>query len=171
MRSESSLPAKSGFPTVGGMQSIPGYDVSDETWFYLSLLLIVAVLFRFGRIWSLRNLDLVLLLSLSPGLLLVREQPTFGYSWLFTVTGLLLIRLFCDGLFTRRPRLEPNLNAAGLAFLGVASFVLLMTKAITEPPPASTLETVRRSSELLSGRDTSARCSTYTATSACPNIC
>jgi len=137
------------------MQSIPGYNVSDETWFYLSLLLIVAVLFRFGRIWSLRNMDLVLLLSLSPGLLLVREQPTFGYSWLFTVTGLLLIRLFCDGLFTRRPRLEPNLNAAGLAFLGVASFVLLMTKAITEPPPASTLETVRRSSELLSGRDTS----------------
>ncbi|MCH7686785.1 MAG: hypothetical protein IH899_08910 [Planctomycetes bacterium] len=101
-------------------------------------------------------MDLVLLLSLSPGLLLVREQPTFGYSWLFTVTGLLLIRLFCDGLFTRRPRLEPNLNAAGLAFLGVASFVLLMTKAITEPPPASTLETVRRSSELLSGRDPSA---------------
>ena len=137
------------------MQSIPGYDVSDETWFYLSLLLIVAVLFRFGRIWSLRNMDLVLLLSLSPGLLLVREQPTFGYSWLFTVTGLLLIRLFCDGLFTRRPRLEPNLNAAGLAFLGVASFMLLMTKAITEPPPASTMETVRRSSELLSGRGTS----------------
>jgi hypothetical protein len=139
------------------MQSIPGYDVSDETWFYLSLLLIVAVLFRFGRIWSLRNMDLILLLSLSPGLLLVREQPTFGYSWLFAVTGLLLIRLFCDGLFTRRPRLEPNLNAAGLAFLGVASFVLLMTKAITEPPPASTLQTVRRSSELLSGRDTSTK--------------
>ena len=117
------------------------YHVNLATWFYLSLLLIVAVFFRFGRVWSLRNLDLVLLLSLSPGLVLVeiKGQEDLGYVWLFVVTGLLLLRLFCDPLFQRRPPLEQNLNKPGLAFLGLAALVFLMTKVITEPPPMQPL--------------------------------
>ena len=42
---------------------LTGYEVNQPTWFYLSFLLITAVFFKFGRIWSLRNLDLVLLLA------------------------------------------------------------------------------------------------------------
>ncbi|MFN0197716.1 MAG: hypothetical protein ACKVT0_13310 [Planctomycetaceae bacterium] len=123
--------------------------MNHPTWFYLSFLLIMAVFFRFNRIWSIRNLDLVLLLLLSPGLLIVREQPNFGYAWLFSVTSLILIRLFLDGWLQRRPRHEPNLNVQGLGFLCVCAFAFLMTQAFTEPPPASTMETVRKADRLL----------------------
>ena len=165
------------------------YHVNLATWFYLSLLLTIAVFFRFGRVWSLRNLDLVLLLSLSPGLLFVdvenqpattaenqpattaenqpaaavekqtaegaEKQTPIGYIWLFVVSGLLLLRLFCDGLFQRRPPLEQNLNRPGLAVLGLAAFVFLMTKAITEPPPHATVETARKAKQLLTRQDVS----------------
>lgn len=136
---------------------LPKYSVGDATWFYLSLLLIVAVFFRFNRFWSLRNFDLFLLLSISPGLLMVREaeHESFGYAWLFAGTGFFLIRLFCDPVFKRRPRLEQNLNVPGLTFLGVAAFAFLMTKVVTEPPPESTVETVRRADQLLNLQDVS----------------
>ncbi|MDP6555899.1 MAG: glycosyltransferase family 87 protein [Pirellulaceae bacterium] len=45
--------------------------VPPTTWVYLSSLLMICVFFKFGRFWSVRNLDLVLLVLLSPGLLLV----------------------------------------------------------------------------------------------------
>src|SRR5687768_1857995 len=38
---------------------------------YLSSLLLVGLFFKFNRFWSIRNLDLVLLILLSPGLILV----------------------------------------------------------------------------------------------------
>ena len=132
-----------------------GYSVSDATWFYLSLLLVLAVFFRFHRILSLRNLDLVLLLSIAPGLLLVEQGKNYGYGWLFVVTGCLLVRLFGDSLWKRRPLLEQNLNSAGMAFLAISVFVLLINKALTEPPPQGTLETVRRADELRKRQDTS----------------
>ena len=123
------------------MEFLPGgYHVNAATWFYLSLLLIVAVFFRFNRIWSLRNLDLILLLAISPGLLLAREASAAkdfqgmvaGYVWLFVVTALLLLRLVADSRLQRRPRMEQNLNAAGLGFLCVAAFVFLTTAVIAE---------------------------------------
>lgn len=131
-----------------------GYSVSDATWFYLSLLLILAVFFRFNRILSLRNLDLALLLSIAPGLLLVQHGYNIGHGWLFVVTGCWLIRLFSDSLWKRRPLLEQNLNSAGMAFLTVSVFVLLISKALTEPPPPGTVETVRRADELVKRQDT-----------------
>ncbi len=47
--------------------------VDPTTWAYLSSLLIIGLFFKFGRFWSVRNLDLVLLILLAPGLLLVSE--------------------------------------------------------------------------------------------------
>ncbi len=133
-----------------------GYSVNEPTWFYLSTLLILAVFFRFGRLWCVRNLDLVLLLCIPPGLLLVKypEWASLGYAWLFSCNGLLLVRLCCDSWFRRRPRLQQNLNAAGLAFLGVAAFAFLMTKVVTERPPQSTVETVRKAEQILSRQET-----------------
>lgn len=129
-----------------------GYDVNPATWLYLSLMLMIAVFFRFTRVWSLRNLDLALLWLLSPGVLLVRDaDPSLhpaGYVWLFVVSGLLLVRLFCDPLFTRRPTLEQNLNAAGSGFLCVCAFWFLMAVMVTKPLPAQTEETIRRGREL-----------------------
>lgn len=141
-----------------------GYSVNDATWFYLSLLLIVAVFFRFNRVFSLRNLDLTLLLSIAPGVLLIKRgyDPGYawlydlGYGWLFVITGCLLVRLFGDAFWKRRPLLEQNLNPAGLAFLAVAAFVFLVSNALISPPPRPTVETVRRADEMLKRQDTTA---------------
>ena len=47
------------------------HPVNPTTWVYLSSLLIIGLFFKFNRFWSVRNLDLILLICLSPGLLLV----------------------------------------------------------------------------------------------------
>lgn len=47
--------------------------VSPTTWAYLSSLLMIGLFFKFSRFWSMRNLDLVLLILLAPGLLFVHH--------------------------------------------------------------------------------------------------
>ena len=116
---------------------LPNYDVNQSTWFYLSLLLIVAVYFRFMRVFSLRNLDLVLLLVASPGLLFLAAEDQglhmLGHVWLFVIACIFLIRMLVDPLMSRRPHLGQNLNTHGLAFLCFSVFAFLMTQAITSP--------------------------------------
>ena len=119
-------------------------------------MLILAVYFRFSRVWSLRNLDLGLLLCISPGLLLAGSSLKVGYVWLFGLTLLLLLRLFCDGLFQRRPRTEQNLNAPGLGFLLCASFAFLTVLVVTAELPDSAVETARQGQQLLEGEETPA---------------
>jgi hypothetical protein len=46
--------------------------VNPISWAYLSSLLMIALFFKFNRIWSVRNLDLILLILLAPGLLVVQ---------------------------------------------------------------------------------------------------
>ncbi len=46
--------------------------VNPTTWVYLSSLLMIGLYFKFGRFWSVRNLDIVLLLLLAPGLLIAQ---------------------------------------------------------------------------------------------------
>ncbi|MEL7498472.1 MAG: hypothetical protein AAFN77_12745 [Planctomycetota bacterium] len=49
-----------------------GYEkIAGTTWAYLSSLLMIALFFKFNRFWSVRNLDLLLIVLLVPGLLLV----------------------------------------------------------------------------------------------------
>ncbi len=136
-------------------QILRGYYLNDPTWFYLSFLLILAVYFKFSRFWSMRNVDLALLLLISPGLLLVRNDDgqvaAFGYAWLFLASAILLVRALSDSLITRRPRLEQNMNAAGMAFLCAATFLFLTTKLLTDPPPASTVTSLRRANDLMRG--------------------
>src|SRR5688500_3496140 len=47
--------------------------VDSTTWVYLSSLLMIGLFFKFSRFWSVRNLDLILLILLSPGLVLVHS--------------------------------------------------------------------------------------------------
>jgi len=49
--------------------------INPATWVYLSSLLMVGLFFQFNRFWSVRNLDLVLLILLAPGLLMVNQAP------------------------------------------------------------------------------------------------
>src|SRR5256885_17143636 len=47
--------------------------INPATWVYLSSLLMIGLFFQFNRFWSVRNLDLVLLILLAPGLLMVNQ--------------------------------------------------------------------------------------------------
>ena len=133
------------------------YEKPDPTtWAYLSALLIVALFFKFNRVFSIRNLDLFLLLMLAPGLLSVRHgieagsesTALFGYWWLFGISALLLIRALWDSAMVRRPLLEPNMNAAGLLFLAVSMFAFLMANILNGVPDEYDLSSAKRAEHL-----------------------
>jgi hypothetical protein len=121
------------------------YKLNPTTWAYLSSLLMIGMYFKFHRFWSVRNLDLVALICISPGLLLiyyglvnhVPGQVQGGYVWLFGISGFFLIRLLIDPIMVRRPLLEPNLNVSGLTFTGVSLLVFLLANIVQIPknPP------------------------------------
>ncbi|PHR95180.1 MAG: hypothetical protein COA78_30725 [Blastopirellula sp.] len=46
-------------------------SVNPTTWAYLSSLLMIGLFFKFNRLWSVRNLDLLLIILLAPGMLMV----------------------------------------------------------------------------------------------------
>jgi hypothetical protein len=181
------------------------------TWFYFSLLLAIALFFKFTRLLTMRNWDVLTLFLLVPGLLLLMEAATpssgtpnsalvravrleagvaqaigsgapgvqgiallsealapgpatgarlqwFGYLWLFCGSAYLLLRCLIDLALVRRPALSPNLNLGGLAWLGAALFVCLVTVAVRRPasPPgpvgkrsAAVEETQRRAEYLV----------------------
>ena len=48
--------------------------LSPEVWLFLSLLGCVTLFFKFSRFWSVRNLDLLLLFVLAPGMMLLLWQ-------------------------------------------------------------------------------------------------
>ncbi len=118
--------------------------VSPTTWVHLSSLLTIAIFFKFSRLWSVRNLDLIGLILVAPGLLAVqyghvvhRESvEQFGYLWLFGMAALFLIRMLLDPMMVRRPLLEPNLSVGGLTFLGISLFCFLMANVLIGPPDA-----------------------------------
>ncbi len=136
------------------------YERVDPTsWAYLASLLILALYFKFGRFWSVRNLDLVGLILLSPALLLIRygmDAPgdasslveRVGYVWLFVVSGLFMVRLLLDPSMVRRPLLEPNLSVGGMTFLAASLFVFLMANVITGIPGESDLAGSQRAAQL-----------------------
>lgn len=105
-----------------------------QLWGILSLPIIFALFFRFGRVWSVRNLDLVLLLAIAVGTTLGPEGEFNRTAWLITVTVLLLVRLLCDSLFRRRPRIDANLNPPGLAVLGATGFGLMVAATFAGLP-------------------------------------
>ncbi len=121
--------------------------VGITTWAYLSSLLTIALFFKFNRVWSVRNLDLIALILLAPGLIIIdwgithnsEPQKQLGYIWLFSTGGFFLIRMLLDPLMVRRPLLEPNLSVGGLAFLGIALFVFLMANVVTKEPDTDDL--------------------------------
>ncbi len=128
--------------------------MNPTTWVYLSSLLIIGTYFKFRRFWSVRNLDLALLLGLSPGLLLVaHDLEAWGFAWLFAVGACILLRLLLDPLMIRRPLLEPNLSAEGLFFTGIALLVFLTANVITGKLTESDLEGARRLDQILARRE------------------
>ena len=80
------------------------------------------------------------------------------YRWgsvsLLGLSVLLMIRLVFDESLTRRPRLEQNLNQAGLAFLCVPAFALLTVSVFVVEPPNSAMAAVEHGKALLQRRET-----------------
>lgn len=131
--------------------------VNPTTWAYLASLLMIAVYFKFNRLLSVRNLDLIGLISLAPALLLVQYGSLHsnlsvehaGYIWLFSVSGLFMLRLLLDALMVRRPLLEPNMTVGGLAFLGVSLFAFLMANVVIGIPDAADVVGAQRAADLV----------------------
>jgi hypothetical protein len=124
------------------------YQMNATTWVYVSSLLIIGIYFKFHRFWSVRNLDLIALMSFAAGFLLITHghQPA-GHLWLFCVSGFFLVRLLLDPVMVRRPLLEPNLSASGLTFTCFALVLFLLANVITKPA----VEGGRRSPEQAEG--------------------
>jgi hypothetical protein len=130
------------------------YQMNSTTWAYLSSLIMIAVYFKFRRVWSVRNLDLIALGAIAPGLLLLSHGlESLGYHWLLALGVFFLLRLLVDPLMVRRPLLEPNLSASGLAFAGVAMLVFLIGNVVTPKPTESDLEGGRWMDKLLARED------------------
>lgn len=64
------------------MESLPFvYErIAPTTWVYLSSLLLLALFFKFNRFWSVRNLDLFLIILLAPGLLMIEGGRTWVHN-------------------------------------------------------------------------------------------
>jgi hypothetical protein len=112
--------------------------IGPETWLFLSLVGCVTLYFKFSRVWSVRNLDLLLLFALAPGLMSLvghggtaSEQPQISFVLLFAGSACWLVRCLVDLGLTRRPLLEPNLNASGLACLLIAILGLLIAETVS----------------------------------------
>jgi hypothetical protein len=136
-------------------------QVHPTTWAYLSSLLLIALYFKFNRVLSVRNCDLLGLILLAPALLMVqyglergaglpraRVVEHIGYIWLFSVSGLFMLRLLLDAFMVRRPLLEPNLSAGGLTFLGISLYVFLMANVVTGTPDRADVVGSQRAEQL-----------------------
>ncbi len=111
--------------------------LGPEIWLFLSLLCCMTLFFKFSRFWSVRNLDLLLLFVLAPGMMVLSgkgDQPSWNaYVCLFIGSGLWLIRCCADLGLARRPLLEPNLSASGLLCLSVGVLGLLLAETVSLP--------------------------------------
>ncbi|HEU5118313.1 MAG TPA: hypothetical protein VFT74_16970, partial [Isosphaeraceae bacterium] len=111
--------------------------LTPEVWLFLSMLATLVLFFKFGRILSIRNLDLLLLFAPAPGLMRLvgsgDSQPWWAFVWLFLGSALWFSRCLIDLGLTRRPLLEPNLNLGGLAVLtcGMLGLMLVETMNLT----------------------------------------
>ncbi len=169
--------------------------IESPQWLLYVSVLLTAVFFRFSRLLAVRNLDLVLLLSLSTALVVSAASrpnddpvknssqpaaaesdsltetdaeptpaavsppvsPVYRWSTLISLalSALLVVRLMFDESLTRRPRLEQNLNQAGLTFLFVPAFSILMTGVFIKEPPRRNVDAVEAGKALLQQKESS----------------
>lgn len=137
---------------------IAALGVGPEIWLYLSLLTCLTLFFKFSRVWSVRNLDLLLLFALVPGLVILvarKPHPWSAFVWIFIGSFLWLVRCGIDLGLRRRPLLEPNLNMAGLTCMAIGVLGLLMAETVSlkieEGTARNPAEPVKRDDPLPTG--------------------
>jgi len=109
---------------------------NPTTWFYFSALLAIALFFKFARLLSIHNLDILTLFLFMPGLLLLSEPDgdnRWGFGLLLGASGYFLVRCLFDLGLARRPVLNPNLSFAGLLWLAGTLFVSLLAVPAESP--------------------------------------
>ncbi len=124
-------------PSVFFQFDPPGSTV----WLYAAGALAVACFLQFSRLFTLRNLDLLLLGVFAPGFLLIEDaerngstgERLAGYIWLLSASGVWFLRCLLDGLIVRRPRVAPNMRSAGLFWLAGALLVGLCLVTAVKP--------------------------------------
>ena len=111
--------------------------VGPEIWLFMTFLSVLTLFFKFSRFWSVRNLDLLLVFAMAPGMqLLVGHRGNsswWAFVLLFVGSMLWLVRCLLDLGLSRRPLLEPNLNASGLACLAVGVVGLFIAETVSLP--------------------------------------
>ena len=73
----------------------------------------------------------------------------FGYIWLFSTGGMLLIRLLLDPTLVRRPMLAPNLTIGGLVFLACSLLTFLFANIVTNGVSDEEIEGARGAVKML----------------------
>jgi len=83
------------------------------------------------------------------------DHPLHAWSTLALVTlaVLLLVRLLFDESLTRRPRLDQNLNSAGLSCLCIPAFAILAFGVFLKPAPVTTVKAIEHGRALLQRRE------------------
>ena len=83
------------------------------------------------------------------------HHPAFALSSLALVllAVFLVIRLLFDESLTRRPRLDQNLNSAGLTFLCIPAFAILAFGVFLKPAPMTNVRAVGTARALLQRRE------------------
>src|SRR3954454_25352087 len=85
--------------TVSG-SLVADLGVGPEVWLFLTWLGCVTFFFQFSRIWSVRNLDMLLLYALAPGMMRLvghgAHQPWIAFFWLFLASAFWLVRCLID---------------------------------------------------------------------------
>jgi hypothetical protein len=79
----------------------------------------------------------------------------FSSFVVLALSVILIVRLTFDESLTRRPRLEQNLNQAGLTFLFFPAFTILMTGVFLKDPPVRNIDSVKSGVALLQGHESS----------------
>ena len=79
------------------------------------------------------------------------------YTWsklaLVALAVLLVVRLLFDESLTRRPRLDQNLNPAGLTFLCIPAFAILAYGVFMKPAPVTNVKAIEHGRALLQRRE------------------
>ena len=108
-----------------GGSLVADLGVGPEVWLFLTLLGCLTIFFKFSRFWSIRNLDLLLLFALAPGMMMLvgnaGSQPWTAYLFLFLGTFLWLGRCLVDlgltsiRILTNNPKKIHALEGYGLS--------------------------------------------------------
>ncbi|MGD8499966.1 MAG: hypothetical protein PVJ86_04925 [Phycisphaerales bacterium] len=101
---------------------------------WLSLVLVFVFLGNFSRLLSLRNLDIILLYSLCPFLLVLWQDKSFAYAGIFAVTLLFFLRCLLGARRKTKQALKDNAHLQKAAVFVLVLACLLHVQSVYEKP-------------------------------------